>query len=104
MRVFWGFCAFLFGIIFFYQCTKEKLIVLSDEKEIMSFSLQEAVVATQWERQTLYLVTELTVIGEKGTVRLSGTNLNRVDFWDVENMEKPDMDFPPIRKGTRYNV
>jgi UDP-N-acetyl-2-amino-2-deoxyglucuronate dehydrogenase len=38
-------------------------------------------------------MTELTVIGEKGTVRLSGTNLNRIDFWDVENMEKPDMDF-----------
>ena len=38
-------------------------------------------------------VTELTVIGEKGTVRLSGTNLNRIDFWDVKNMEKPDLDF-----------
>ena len=38
-------------------------------------------------------MTELTVIGEKGTVRLSGTNLNRIDFWDVEGMEKPDMDF-----------
>ncbi|MDR2036311.1 MAG: Gfo/Idh/MocA family oxidoreductase [Bacteroidales bacterium] len=38
-------------------------------------------------------MTELTVIGEKGTVRLSGTNLNRIDFWDVEEMEKPDMDF-----------
>ena len=38
-------------------------------------------------------LTELTVIGEKGTVRLSGTNLNRIDFWDVENMEKPDRDF-----------
>ena len=42
--------------------------------------------------RTNYL-TELTVIGEKGTVRLSGTNLNRIDFWDVENMEKPDLDF-----------
>ncbi|MDR0714221.1 MAG: Gfo/Idh/MocA family oxidoreductase [Bacteroidales bacterium] len=38
-------------------------------------------------------MTELTVIGEKGTVRLSGANLNRIDFWDVEGMEKPDMDF-----------
>jgi UDP-N-acetyl-2-amino-2-deoxyglucuronate dehydrogenase len=38
-------------------------------------------------------MTELTVIGEKGTVRLSGSNLNRIDFWDVENMEKPDRDF-----------
>jgi len=37
--------------------------------------------------------TELTLIGEKGTVRLSGTNLNTIDFWDVEGMEKPNMDF-----------
>jgi UDP-N-acetyl-2-amino-2-deoxyglucuronate dehydrogenase len=42
--------------------------------------------------RTNYL-TELTIIAEKGTIRLSGTNLNRVDFWDVEGMEKPDMDF-----------
>lgn len=38
-------------------------------------------------------LTELTVIGEKGTIRLSGTNLNRIDFWDVNDMEKPDKDF-----------
>jgi UDP-N-acetyl-2-amino-2-deoxyglucuronate dehydrogenase len=38
-------------------------------------------------------LTELTIIGEKGTVRLSGTNLNTIDFWDVDGMEKPDMDF-----------
>lgn len=38
-------------------------------------------------------VTEFTIIAEKGTVRLSGTNLNTIDFWDVEGMEKPDMDF-----------
>jgi len=38
-------------------------------------------------------VTELTIIGSKGTIRLSGTNLNTIDFWDVEDMEKPDMDF-----------
>ena len=37
--------------------------------------------------------TEFTVIGEKGTVRLSGTNLNQIDFWNVEGMEKPDIDF-----------
>ena len=42
--------------------------------------------------QTNYL-TEFTLIGEKGTVRLSGTNLNQIDFWNVEGMEKPDMDF-----------
>jgi len=38
-------------------------------------------------------LTELTVIGEKGTIRLNGTNLNHIDCWDVANMEKPDMDF-----------
>ena len=38
-------------------------------------------------------LTEFTIIGEKGTVRLSGTNLNTIDFWDVEGMDKPDMDF-----------
>lgn len=37
--------------------------------------------------------TEFTVIGSKGTVRLQGTNLNTIEFWDVEGMEKPDMDF-----------
>ncbi len=37
--------------------------------------------------------TEFTLIAEKGTIRLSGTNLNQIDFWDVEGMEKPDMDF-----------
>jgi UDP-N-acetyl-2-amino-2-deoxyglucuronate dehydrogenase len=42
--------------------------------------------------QTNYL-TEFTLICEKGTVRLSGTNLNQIDFWNVEGMEKPDMDF-----------
>jgi len=38
-------------------------------------------------------LTEFTVIGEKGIVRLSGTNLNTIDYWNVEGMEKPDMDF-----------
>ena len=38
-------------------------------------------------------LTGLTIIGEKGTITLSGTNLNTIDFWDVEGMEKPDMDF-----------
>ena len=42
--------------------------------------------------KTNYL-TEFTLIAEKGTIRLSGTNLNKIDFWNVEGMEKPDMDF-----------
>lgn len=38
-------------------------------------------------------LTEFTMIAEKGTIRLSGTNLNTIDYWDVEGMEKPQMDF-----------
>ena len=38
-------------------------------------------------------MTEITFIAEKGTVRVSGTNLNTIDFWDVEGMDRPDMDF-----------
>ena len=37
--------------------------------------------------------TEFTLIGQKGTIRLSGTNLNQIDYWNVEGLEKPDMDF-----------
>ncbi|MDZ7793215.1 MAG: Gfo/Idh/MocA family oxidoreductase [Spirochaetia bacterium] len=48
--------------------------------------------ATVSTYRTNYL-TEFVLIGEKGTIRLSGTNLNTIDFWDVEGMEKPDMDF-----------
>jgi len=38
-------------------------------------------------------LTEFTLIAQKGTIRLSGTNLNTIDFWDVDGMERPDMDF-----------
>lgn len=38
-------------------------------------------------------LTEFTLIAEKGTIRLSGTNLNTIDFWDVEGMDRPDIDF-----------
>ena len=48
--------------------------------------------ATVSTYQQNYL-TEFTLIAEKGTIRLSGTNLNKIDFWNVEEMEKPDMDF-----------
>ena len=37
--------------------------------------------------------TEFTLIAEKGTLRLAGTNLNTIEFWDVEGMDKPDIDF-----------
>ena len=38
-------------------------------------------------------LTEFTLIAEKGTIKLSGTNLNAIDFWNVEGLDKPDMDF-----------
>ncbi len=38
-------------------------------------------------------MTEFTLIAEKGTVRLSGTNLNKIDFWDVDGIENPGLDF-----------
>ena len=37
--------------------------------------------------------TEFTLIAEKGIIRLSGTNLNQIEHWNVESMEKPEMDF-----------
>ncbi len=39
------------------------------------------------------LATEFTLVAEKGTIRLSGTNLNQIDFWNVQGVEKPDLDF-----------
>jgi UDP-N-acetyl-2-amino-2-deoxyglucuronate dehydrogenase len=38
-------------------------------------------------------LTEFVLIAEKGTIRLTGTNLNKIDFWNVQAMAKPDMDF-----------
>lgn len=37
--------------------------------------------------------TEFTLVAEKGTIRLSGTNLNKIEFWDVDGIERPDMEF-----------
>lgn len=38
-------------------------------------------------------LTEFVLIAEKGTIRLTGTNLNKIDFWNVQGMPKPEMDF-----------
>lgn len=38
-------------------------------------------------------LTEATIIAEKGNIRLSGANLNTIEYWDVDKMEKPDLDF-----------
>ena len=37
--------------------------------------------------------TEFTLIAEKGTLRLAGTNLNTIEFWDVDGLPKPEIDF-----------
>ncbi|MCF7928129.1 MAG: Gfo/Idh/MocA family oxidoreductase [Spirochaetales bacterium] len=37
--------------------------------------------------------TELVIIAEKGTIRASGQNLSQFDFFDVEGIEPPDIDF-----------
>jgi len=37
--------------------------------------------------------TEFTLIAEKGTIRIAGTNLNEIVHWQVEGMDRPDMDF-----------
>ena len=50
-------------------------------------------------------LTEFTVIGEKGTVRLSGTNLNEISFWNVKGLKKPEMDFKLDHQyGKGHNV
>jgi UDP-N-acetyl-2-amino-2-deoxyglucuronate dehydrogenase len=37
--------------------------------------------------------TEITILAEKGVIRLSGTNLNEIEHWTVEGVEKPNLDF-----------
>ena len=37
--------------------------------------------------------TELTLIAEKGNIHLSGTNLNTINHWNVEGVDKPDLEF-----------
>lgn len=38
-------------------------------------------------------LTEFILIAEKGTIRLTGTNLNKIDHWNVQGLPKPDLDF-----------
>lgn len=61
-----------------------------------TMSFQSGVVGTINATVSTYrsnYMTEFTIIAEKGTIRLAGTNLNTIEFWDVEGIEKPDMDF-----------
>ncbi|MCP4179639.1 MAG: Gfo/Idh/MocA family oxidoreductase [bacterium] len=38
-------------------------------------------------------LTEFIIIAEKGTIRLSGTNLNEISYWNVKGLQKPEIDF-----------
>jgi UDP-N-acetyl-2-amino-2-deoxyglucuronate dehydrogenase len=61
-----------------------------------AMSFQSGVVGTINATVSTYrsnYMTEFILIAEKGTIRLAGTNLNTIEFWDVEGIKKPDMDF-----------
>lgn len=61
-----------------------------------AMSFQSGVVGTINATVSTYRTnyrTEFTIIAEKGTIRLAGTNLNTIEFWDVEGLAKPDIDF-----------
>ena len=39
----------------------------------------------------------ITIVGEKGTIKIGGKYLNKIDFWDVENNPLPDdIDFTDL--------
>lgn len=61
-----------------------------------AMSFQSGVVGTINATVSAYRTnyrTEFTLIAEKGTLRLAGTNLNTIEFWDVDGLDKPDIDF-----------
>jgi predicted dehydrogenase len=35
----------------------------------------------------------ITIIGEKGTIKIGGQYLNKIDYWDVQSYPLPDIDF-----------
>ena len=35
----------------------------------------------------------ITIIGEKGTIKVGGTYLNKIEFWDVKGYPLPEVDF-----------
>ena len=63
MKRIYIFILFLISLlgITFYQCSKDKIIVLSDEREILSFSLQNVASTVLWEGQTLYILSYDTI-------------------------------------------
>ena len=90
-------CHFFFGDILDYKGyggRQRNLEVEDSVSAVMCFKngVVGSINATVNVYQSNFL-TEFTLIAKKGTIRLSGTNLNTIDFWNVEGMEKPDLDF-----------
>lgn len=88
---------FLFGEVIDYKgvgSTKRGFEVYDTVSGTMKF--RNGVIGTLNATISTYrqnYLTEFTLISENGTIRLSGTNLNKIDFWDVKDMEKPQLDF-----------
>jgi UDP-N-acetyl-2-amino-2-deoxyglucuronate dehydrogenase len=61
-----------------------------------ALSFKSGVVGTLNTTVSVYeknYLTEFVLVAEKGTIRLTGTNLNKIEFWNVQGLERPDMDF-----------
>ena len=90
-------CHFFFGELAFSRglCGSLRNLETSDTVSAV-LQFKSGVVGTINATVSVYeknYMTEFTLIAENGTIRLSGTNLNTIDFWNVKDMEKPDMDF-----------
>lgn len=90
-------CHFFFGELAFSRGLSGSLRNLETQDTVSAvLQFKSGVVGSINATVSVYRTnfsTEFTLIAEKGTIRLSGTNLNQIDFWDVEGMDKPDMDF-----------
>lgn len=88
---------FLFGELAFHKGLNGDLRGLGVHDTVSAtLAFKSGVVGTINATVSVYrtnFLTEFTLVAEHGTIRLSGTNLNQIDFWDVEGMEKPDIDF-----------
>ncbi len=90
-------CHFLFGELAFSRGMSGSLRNLETADTVSAvMQFKNGVVGTINATVSVYeknYLTEFTLIAQNGTIRLSGTNLNQIDFWNVKGMEKPDMDF-----------
>ncbi len=90
-------CHFFFGPLAFSRGLSGSLRNLETADTVSAvLQFKSGVVGTINATVSVYeknYLTEFTLIAENGTIRLSGTNLNQIDFWNVKGMPKPDMDF-----------